>query len=110
MVRPNSETGALNLWAEREDGQNHYETFLFGILVPSFNIRERTIPVTDDCPVGRIGVVLLLQKAHPDLISRGIRVKKEGSVCYRKFQNGRFNEGLFEHLKFLKLVVRRIEP
>lgn len=52
MVRMNSETGTLNVWVEREDGQNHCDTFQIGILVSSFDIRDKSRPVTDGCLFG----------------------------------------------------------
>lgn len=81
MVRPTSEMGSLNVLSKCENGPNHCKTFPFGSRVSSLDISEIKRPVTDCCSVGWIVVILLLQKADDDLMSRKVRFDKDGAVC-----------------------------
>lgn len=79
-----------------------------GSRVSSFEMSERTSPVDYVWSVGW-SFRPATAKCSPDQTSQGARVQKEGSVRKRNLQDGKFGESILKCLKYLELLVWRIE-
>lgn len=81
----------------------------FGSRLSSVDVCHRNSAVADAVIYGYIVVILLLQKGHEDMISREVRIEKEGPTSTCTSQDGRYNKSLLRQVKELKLSVRLID-